>query len=165
MLLLLTWASLAFSNPPLVSPSFPACDTIRKQDQDSLSRNDADPPRIRHSVQERSSFTKNTSPLGPWAGKPFLGGAIDSLLKKNSILKRPLLRDLFIPSDRVTNHPAATALDLFNQRLEINSKFTPFERMSLIAKRYAAYHPDYKSLKSHQLDILRTIRWLKSVLK
>jgi hypothetical protein len=165
MLLLLTWASLAFSNPPFVPPSFPASDTIKRQDQDSLNRNGADPSRIQPSVQERPSIRKNTSPLGPWTEQPFLGGAIDTLLKKNPILRRQLLRDLLIPSDPFTNHPAATALDLFNQRLEKDSKFTPFERMSLIAKRYATYHPDDKSLKSHQVDILGTIRWLESVLK
>jgi len=159
MLLLLTWASLAFSNTPLVQPSFPASDTIKRQDQDSLGRNDTDPSRIRSSIQERPSIAKNTSPLGPWAEQPFLGGTIDTLLKKNPILRRTLLRELLIPSDPFTGHPTPTAQDLFNQRLEKYSKFTPFERMSLVAKHYAIYNSFDKSLKSCQLDIRRTLQW------
>jgi hypothetical protein len=166
MLLLLTWASLAFGNPPPVQPSFPASDTIKRQGQDSLSRNDADPSRIRPSVQERPSITKNTSPLGACAEQPFLGGAIDTLLKKNPILRRSLLRELLIPSEPLTNHPAPTAQDLFNQRLEEYSRFTPFARMSLIAKHYAIYNSSDRSLKSYQLDIRRTLRWwFEEVLK
>ena len=166
MLLLLTLASLAFGNPPPAQPSLAAPDTVTAKDQDSLSRMGANLTRIRRPLQERPSYRRNMPFFGPWTDRPYPDGAIDSLLKKNPMVRGPLLRELLIPSDPFADFPEPSALDFFNRRLEQDSKFTPFERMSLIAKRYALYNSSDRSLKSYQLDIRRTIRWwLEEVLK
>ena len=166
MLLLITWASLAFNNPPLAQLSFPISDTVKRQEQDSVDRKDANKSQVRPSVQEQPSIRKRTPPLNSWTVPEFHGSTIDTILIENPTLRHQFLRNLLIPAEPFIDDPAATALKLFNDRLDKSSKFTPFERMSLITKRYAIYNPSDKSLRSYQLDIHKTIRWwFEEVLK
>jgi hypothetical protein len=166
MLLLLTLASFALNNPPPVQLSIAVSDTVKAKDQDSLTGTDTNQTLIRRAFQERPSY-KSDSPLsGLRTDQRYLEGTIDSLLKKNPMLRGPLLRELLMPSDLFADFREPLALDIFNRRLDHDSKFTPFERMSLIAKRYALYNSSDRSLKSYQLDIRQTIRWwLEEVLK
>lgn len=91
---------------------------------------------------------------------------LDSLLRTNPTLRNRLLKELLIPSDAISNDISLSLLAQFNRELEKDSKFTSFERMCLIAKRYAIYNSSDKSLKSYQLEIRRTIQWwLEEVLK
>jgi hypothetical protein len=168
MLILLTWASLTFVAPPIVQFAPADCDSIRSEKQDTLSRKDSDLVRTRTSLQEKPNFRTST-PLnilfGPGIDQQQLEGTVDSLLKKNPMLKGPFLKELLIPSGPPASYPSSSGLELFNQQLEKDSKFTPFERMSLMAKRNAIYAPSDKSLKSQQLDIIGTMVWLQEVLK
>jgi hypothetical protein len=166
MLLLITWASLAFNNPPLAQLSCSTFDTVKRQEQDSVARKDSNKSQVRPSVQEQPSIRKRRSPLNSWTVPEFHGSAIDTILIENPTLRHQFLRNLLIPSEPFIDDPAAAALKPFNERLERASKFTPFERMSVIAKRDAIYNPSDKSLKSYQLDIRKTIQWwLEEVLK
>jgi hypothetical protein len=168
MLILLSWASLTFVAPPIVQSAPVDCDSIRSEKQDTASRKDSNLVRTRTSLQEKPNF-RTSAPLntlfGPEIDQQQLAGTVDSLLKKNPMLKGPFLKELLIPSGLPANYPSSTGLELFNQQLEKDSKFTPFERMSLVAKRNAVYDPSDKSLKSQQLDIIGTTLWLQEVLK
>lgn len=159
MLLLLTLASFAFNNPPPVQPSIALSDTVKAKDQDSLAGTDSNQTLIRRTFQEGPSYKSDSLLSGLRTHPAYLEGALDSLLKKNPWLQGPLLRELLFPANSTTVYPKFSTLDIFNRRLEQDSKFTPFERMSLIAKRYATYNSADRSLKSYQLDIRRTIQW------
>jgi hypothetical protein len=166
MLLLLTLASFALSNPSSIQPSMAGSDTVKAKDQDSQSGTETSPTLIRRTFQEKPSYKSDSLLSGLRTNSAYLEGGIDSLLKKNPLLQGPLLRELLIPSNPITEYPKSSTLDIFNQRLEHDSKFTPFERMSLITRRHALYNSSDRSLKSYQLDIRRTIQWwLEEVLQ
>ena len=154
MLLLLTWASLTISVPSFVHPTLAASDTVKFKEHDSLNSKDRGNVRIRP-----SPFLHNAPFTGIQTDKQDIATAIDTLLRNNPILRGPLLKEILIPSTSLTQFSQHSVQDLFNQGLERDSKFTPFERMSLIAKRYAIDNTSDRSLKSYQLDILRTIHW------
>jgi hypothetical protein len=159
MLFLITWASLIFNNPPLVQPSLVASDTVKRQERDSLSGTDTEPSQIGHSVQEQPSIRRSISHPSPRTEQRFQRSTIDTILLEDPTLRRVLLRNLFMPQVPFNIDDEVTSMSLFNQRLEQASKFTPFERMSLVAKRYSIYDMADQSLKSYQLDISHTIRW------
>jgi hypothetical protein len=166
MLFLIAWALLVSNNPALVQLPLAASATVKRQERDSLGRTDTEPIRIRSSVQELPSIRKSASPPGPWIERQFQGSTIDTVLMDDPQLRAQLLRNLLIPQVPFNNDQEATSLRLFNQRLEEASKFAPFERLSLTAKRYSIYNPSDQSLKSYQLDIRSSIHWwLEEALK
>lgn len=168
MLIFFALASLTVIGAPVAQSTPVDCDTLKSEKQDTVRRKDSDLVRTRTSLQEKPNF-RNGAPLSALLGLEVdqrqLAGAIDSVLRKNPILRNPLLKELLIPSGSLVNHPPISGIDFFNRQLEQDSKFTVFERMSMIAKRYAVYHPPDKSLKSYQLDVLGTVIWLGEVLK
>ena len=168
MLILLTWASLTFVAPPIVQSAPVDCDSIRSEKQDTASREDSNLVRIRTSLREKPNH-RTSAPLNVLFGQKIdehqLSDVLDSLLKENPALKGPLLKELLVPSGPPAYYLSASGLERFNPQLQKDSKFTPFERMSLIAKRYAICYPSDKSSKSQQLDIIATVLWLQQVLK
>jgi len=165
MLILLTCVSLSFTSIPYNPPAFAPTDTVRSEDGDSLSKKDTGLTRIRPSIHEERSLSIARPFSGPTENQRYLPGALDSLFKVNPQLRSPLLKELIIPSKRLGEYGAPSALDLLNAELEQCGKLTPFERMSLITKRYATLNANDNSLKSYQLDIIDTFLWLQSVFK
>jgi hypothetical protein len=91
--------------------------------------------------------------------------ALDSLLRSQPSLRAPLLKELLIPEGQPLEDPSQVALRKFNEQLIKDSKLTPFERMSLIARRQADLYRYDNSIRWYQLDIIGTVRWLEEVLK
>lgn len=169
MLILITWASITLAGPSGARSTPTVCDMIRSHAQDTVKGRDSELIRDNSIVQERPSF-RTRSPLNnifdPQFNQQQFTRAVDSLLRTHPELKGPFLRELFISSGSLAEYAARSPLESFNQQLLRDSRFTPFERMSLIAKRYAIYNSSDRSLKSYQLDIRRTIQWwLEEVFK
>ncbi len=134
-------------------------DTIRDERSVTILRNRA--------FQEMPGFrTPNSALFG--TGQPLQqlsSSALDSLFQSRPSLREPLLEELIMPKGQPLEDPTQVALRKFNEQLVKDSKFTPFERMSLIAKRQADLYRWDNSIRWYQLDILGTIRWLQEALK
>jgi hypothetical protein len=146
----------------------PVLDSIQAQQRDTTGRKKTDISPKGVSPQERTPFGQNTSlniVLSTQANQQQFARIVDSVLRINPILRAPLLKELLIPSGPLANYPPASGLDAFNQQLLRDSKFSSFERMGLIAKRYAITNPNPNAFSTHQIDIIGTILWLYEVLK
>lgn len=169
MLILFTWASIALTVSSTAASTPSACDTIKSSDQDTVRAQDSELVRKSSLLRERPSM--GTSPsldnrFGPHLDQQEFAGAVHSLIGTHPGLRSLLLREILIPPILPGEFQVKSPLETFNEQLARDSRFTPFERMSLIAKRYAVYNPSDRSLKSYQLDIRRTIAWwLEEVLK
>ena len=167
MLLLFTCATLTLVDPAVCATS-PACDTVKSQDQDTLARKSPELSRQNSVFREHPAFTTGTELdrlFGRQTDQAQFAAIVDSLLKDHPDLRGPLLRQLLIPPAVHSQVTDQSRLDKFNQQLFDDSKVTPFERMSLIARRYATYHTTATSLRDYQIDVVGTIIWLSEVLK
>lgn len=169
MLILITWTSITLAVSSSAAPTPSARDTIKSRDQDTVGVQDSEFVQKKPLLRERPSFGTSSFLNNRPAEHPYpqqFAGTVDSLIRTHPEVKRRLLRELLIPSRLPGESRETSPLESFNEQLERDSKFTSFERMSLIAKRYATDHPPDRSMKSYQLDIRRTIRWwLEEVFK
>ena len=168
MLIIFTWASLAFLSLPSLQSAPTDCDSIKTEKQDTVSSKNSEIVGFRTSILKKQQLRIGTpinTLFGSEIDQQHLAGMADSLMKMNPTLKGPILKEMLIPTGPRANYGAVSGLELFHRPLEKESTFTPFEQMSLIAKRYAIYNPPDKSMKSYQIDIRSTIVWLSEVLK
>ena len=112
-----------------------------------------------------SSTPLFNTPFGPEIKPQQLVDTLNKLLTTRPLLRDAILKEMLLPTPSLTNSEPLSPIESFNFQLQNASELTPFERMSLIAKRYALYNPDDKSLRAYQLDIIGTILWLQEVLK
>lgn len=163
MLILFAWVSITIG-PTLATQPLPATnDSTKEQRQDTVKGKTEHPGTILKNdwAQEKPRlrlFTTDNTVFGPPIQQTF-ATALDSIIKINPGLRNPFLRELLIPSGASLNNLSTSPSARFNRELEQYSKFTSFERMCLIAKRYALYNSSDRSLKSYQLEIRRTLRW------
>ena len=165
MLILFIWASLNFVAPSIMPSTTSWGDSIQARQQDTVNSKKPDIFRQREVPQDRPLFWKDNYLFGPQTDQQSLRPLLDSLLRINPTLKTPLLKELLIPSGPLARYPPASALDLFNQELARDGRVSTFERMGLIARRYAVTNPNALSYSTHQIDIIGTILWLSEVLK
>ncbi len=168
MLVLLASILLVAGWPGVSQTAFAIPDTVKSAGRDTVSRQPSDVIRTRPIVLRYPSSARGTILDNLPVGRPdpqHLADIVDSVLRRHPELRQELLKEFRIPSR--TDLPVApqSRLEAFNRNLREESEFTPFERMSLIAKRYAVNHPNDTSLKSHQLDIIGTILWLSEILQ
>lgn len=168
MLVLVTCVSLAIGAVP-ATPSFPANpDTIKTRDQDTLGRPYPNAGRGDTASEEHWRTILRSRP-GRVLGKPEKRGelatTVDLLLKERPDFRTPLLRELLIPSTPLPNDEVHAQQVTIDPRALQDTAITTFERMGLIAKRYAVVHPTDNSLKAFQIDLIGTYFWLREVLK
>jgi len=168
MLILFTCASLTLAASVQAHVLPIVCDTIKSQDQNTVGRRDTNLILRNTLLQERPDL-RSHAPLNILFGQQIdqrhFAGAVDSLLRAHPEVRGPLLRELLIPSAPLVSLSTKSAIKSFNEQLFNDSRLSPFERMSLIAKRYQLYHANDNTLKSQQLDIVGTIKWLLEIFK
>jgi hypothetical protein len=163
MILFLTWASLSVNSPQL-----PSARAVSPELYHTLQQQDSSVKRIPQNLGIEPSFRTNPllrSLLNGQIDQSRLPAAIDSLLQVHPEWKGALLRELLVPNDPRALIVRPSPIARFQEDLNQHIKFTPFEIMSQIAKRYALYNSTDNSIKAYQIDIIGTIIWLHDILK
>lgn len=167
MLIVLTWASLTFVNTSPAGVVLSASDTTRPQTRDTVESTASSALRTTVLLQERPYLRTNAliNRLLESRNDQALRAALDSLLATNPAYRALLLKELLVPTGPGAPPMLISPTETFDRQMAKYCKFTVFERMGLIAKRYNLYYPPGKTLKDYQIDILGTIRWLNEVLQ
>ncbi len=167
MLILLAILSMNVCVPQTHRGMHVQVDTLKQENRDTVLEERSATVLKKGMPQEMPGFRTLNSSLSASNG-PILhitSKTLDSLLRTHPALRGPLLEELLIPKGQPLEDPMQVALRTFNEQLVKDSRFTPFERMSLIAKRQADLYRWDNSIRWYQLDILGTIRWLQETLK
>src|SRR5512146_1208384 len=162
MWIVLTWISLSFANPSGVHGATAADDSTRSWVQDTVKSNDSGIPPKSILRQVRPYLNTNAPIDRPQESHVIehSGTTLGTLTATHPHFKASLLKELLLRAYPVTHFIPTSPAVRFNQQLAQCTRLTPFERMGLVAHWYNLCYPLGKSLKDHQIDILRTIRWL-----
>lgn len=164
ILIHLAWASLTIVEPVIAHSTLYALDSLKSQGRETVTAKDTDLTQIQNEIPNVRKL-KAASLLGGRTHQSQFAAELDSLFEKNPVLRGPFLKELLLPPDPIAGYRPHSVLKLFSEATAEDSTLTPFERMSLIARRYALSHDSDRSLKSCQVDIIGTIIWLRDVLK
>jgi hypothetical protein len=167
MLIVLAVTSIALYQPHIPRDVLVSTDTVVQGRQDTV-RDDRPVTILKNGVGRGIPGFRTFAPsLFDIGQSPYRlsSSALDSLLRSEPFLRGPLLEDLLIPGNGSLDDASHITSRTFNEQLIKDSRFTPFERMSLIAKRQAELYRNDNSIRWYQLNIIGTILWLEGVFK